>query len=379
MDSRVKAWEQRALELERRGQTVEAAKVRGMIDKVRPGKSSRLGHQLISQYQKAQFHYEQSRLIAARYALQEILEKDSNMAEARDLVKKMDDEIFIPVPDRPFSKMAEELYNKGMQRFRKGEVEEAFDYLSQARQIYRGDPVLDRSYKRAEGFLEEFQQKKRAELLFRQGREFLDDGQVEEAARVLMEAQALDPSLPKVSEYLEEAEKAVQGRRLRRVEQLVLGARSQTKKRNLKKALSMVDEAIVLSPDHMEARGLRQDILNRQEENDRTKSANALFRKAVAQARDFLAVGKLEQARQQMKVARSVRPGSPTLEELVKKADRLEKGNTQDARHQADEIYRQGLIAYRQGRLLEARELFEKILRNVPGHAKAAKALARIP
>lgn len=379
MDSRVHAWEERALELDRRGETAEAAKVRGMIEKVRQGHTSRLGHQLISKYQFAQGHYQESRLIEARYALQEILEKDPNMVEARALLTKMDDEIFNPLPDRPFSSMAEELYDKGMKRFRNGEVEEAFDFLSQARQIYRGDPVLDRSYKRAEGLLEEFQQKKRAETLFRQGREFLDEGQVEEAARVLMEAQALDPSLPKVSEYLEEAEKAVQGRRLRQVEQLVLGARSQTKKRNLKKALSMVDEALVLSPDHMEAKRLRQDILIRQDEKDRTKSANAVFRKAVAQARDFLAVGKLEQAREHMQVARSVRPGSPTLEELVKKADRLEKGSTQDARNQADESYRQGLIAYRQGRLLEARELFEKSIRYVPGHTKAAKALARIP
>ena len=379
MDSRIKAWEERAMELDRRGKGQEADKIRSMISKVRPDNTSRLGHQLDSQYLSALGHYQESRLIEARYALQEILEKDLNMPEARALLAKMEGEIFKPVPDRPFSKMADELYNKGMQRFRKGEVEEAFDFLSQARQIYRGDPVLDKSYKRAESLLEEFQKNKRAEILFRQGREFLDEGQVEEAARVLLEAQALDLSLPKVSEYLEEAEKAVEGRRLRRVEQLVLGARSQTKKGNLQKALYLVDEALVLSPDHIEAKGLRKDILNRQDEKDRTKSANAVFRKAVAQARDFLAVGNLERAREQMQVARSVRPGSPTLEELVKKADRLEKGNSQDARQQADESYRQGLIAYRQGRLSEARELFEKSLRNVPGHAKAAKAMERIP
>jgi len=379
LDSRVKAWEEKALELERRGEALEAAKLRDMIERVRPKEISRFDRQLDSELQAAEAHYKESRLTEARYVLRDILERDPDSPGAQSLLQKMDNEKFNPTADRPFSRMAQELYEKGMKSFRRGSMEEAFDYLSQARQIYRGHPVLDGAYSKAKASLADFQRNQRASALYDQGREFLSNGQAEEASKMLLEAQALDPTLPMVAGYLEEAEKAVQGRRLRRVQDYILEARSQTKKRNYGKALSVVDEALALSPDHKEADNLRRDIMRRQDEKDKTKSKNAMFRSAVAEARDSLATGDLEGARKHLKIARSVRPGSPTLEELEKKADRIERGSTPDARRQADEKYRQGLIAHRQGRLEEAKELFEESLRHMPGHAKAAKALSRMP
>jgi len=379
MDSRVKVWEEEALELERRGESREAARLRDMIDRVRPKEVSRLDRQLDSELRAAEAHYKESRLTEAKYILRYILDRDPDSPGAQILLLKIDNEVFSPASDKPFSRMAEELYKKGMKRYRRGDVEGAFDFLSQARQIYRGDPVLIQAYKRAEASLADFQRNRRAGDLYEQGREFLSAGQADEALKMLLEAQALDPSLPQVSEYLEEAEKAVAGRRMRRVQDLVLEARSQTKKKNYIKALAMVEEALELSKGHKEAVSLRRDIIRRQNEKDEAKSKNVVFRTAVAEARDALATGDLRGARKHMATARAVRPGSPTLEELGKKADQIERGRTQDARRQADEKYRLGLIAYRQGRLEEARELFEESLRHVPGHAKAAKALLRIP
>ena len=388
LERRASAWEEEAGVLESRGDARGAAALRELASKARGGPppapekaktppQSRLGHQVENGSDRALSLYRDSRLEEALLILVEVLEKDPAHKAALDLRSRIESEKFTPKRDRPFADMAAELYEKGMKLLRRGDTRDAFDLLSQARQVYREDAVLERAYVRCGAELEAVDNSLKANDLFRRGRDLLDAGQPRDADELFAQAQALDASLPRIEEYRKQAEEGAKRAKLEALSARLASAREKISKGRYDGAENDLLGLMAMDPENAEALALRAEINTRREKDAQKAAEGEAFSSALKRSKDALSRRYAPAARKALDEAKELRPAWD-FDEMDKKISRLEESRDPLVKEGADEAYRKGMIAYRQGRPDEAAGFFREALRLDGSHSKAAKALDRL-
>ena len=283
--------------------------------------------------------------------------------------------------ERPFAESAEHYYLEGMKHYRRGHLGKALAGLARAEEIYPGDERLRRVVERCR---ENHERARRAARLAEAGEgieALLEKGRVAEAREVFEEIRADYPDAAEAREWQGRIAAAEESEAQEEARQKLGRARELLEKKNHRRALALIEEALATGAGEERLRGqlaeLRKECAELAAKQDKVRGEKA-GRELLEKTEGRLARGDHEGAEDALGELAKLGVLEEEAAALRGQLAEARRERSEEDRAKAEEHYRAGLMYYQLGKQDEARREWRRTLEIDPGHKKARKNLARL-
>ncbi len=215
--------------------------------------------------EQGQRSYEEGNFTLAKESLQKVLEIDSNHNVAKNLLGKVQEQIYV----RQRAQKAEQALRHAKEALGGEQYEEAIGALDE---ILRVDPRHAEAQQYKQLAIERRDRKRKVARHMERAEKLLADADLKGAKAQVEAALALDPEHAAALTMLESVTRELaEEERLRQVRQYIESARARLAEKNFAKALELLEKAGQLDPINMEVESLTRLVRSNQEKEERRR------------------------------------------------------------------------------------------------------------
>ena len=289
-----------------------------------------------------------------------------------------------------------EIYESGVKHYTQGELLRAGIEFNEVLEIEpehkEAKKYLELIGKRLQDIVNKGEFKTVSELYYAQGAIFYINGEWGKAISQWKNALKLDSSNKELSEFIKIAEKRRhQEEALEKAEVLYRNGLAHYNEGKIKEAITELEEAIKLNPNHTKARDYlarAREKVSEMKGEEEAKRRREIIEKHYFRGIDYYAEGKFKKAIEEWDEVLRIDPEHKGAKEYIDKArdkiasanSRREKEKLTTRRPEEEKIevyYKQGINYYLAGKFKEAISQWEEVLKMEPAHKGAREYMAK--
>jgi tetratricopeptide (TPR) repeat protein len=333
-----------------------------------------LSQRVTGELEQAEKHYRESRLKEAELSWERVLTLSPATRAAQQGLDRLRAETYQEKQDRPFDRMTEDLYQGGMNAYRRSDWALAEPKLAEAFKLNPDQPQVKKYLAQVRQALAQQNQQEEIAVLKAEAETAEKTKQWAKARGAWLRVSQLDPDRPEAQAGLSRTTQALESWA---AAELQAGRDMQSAGR-WKEALEHYQNILDVLPAHVQAlkesRRIRETLSESKNKSASLAEAAHLFNEGVNAYRK----GDAPAAIRSWEAALAANPNDAECKQWLARA----KNELQEAREQnkkkAGARYADGLAAYQRGELDEALSCWKEALELDPEHEKARSNIQRV-
>ncbi|HDT14809.1 MAG TPA: tetratricopeptide repeat protein [Firmicutes bacterium] len=321
-------------------------------------------------FERALDHYKNSRLAECRLALEDIFLVDKNNKGALDLLELMEKEKFVMESDRPFQKIVNELFDKGMVFYRREKYADAESMFRQARDTDPANRQVKEYLMKITAKLEKLKEAEETEKMLARADMLRSSGNIKDSRKVYLDVIKKDPENLRAAFYISDYSQ--------KSREFIDRALSMEKEGRLELAYNNSLMACDYDPDNRSAGTVKSRLKVKLAEMKKAQTlrrrANSYYNKGV----EYFAKQDYERAVRAWEQVLELTPGDKEAKKNIEKAKEMLGEAREKLAEKINGALARGADFLEQGLIEKAKNEYEFVRRMEPDNKEAAEKIEYI-